>query len=344
MNPSAGLSGLEQRVLDRWRQLQRPSSTVIVGFSGGGDSLALAAVLGRIATLADLRPTLVYVDHAWRATSAAEQEQAASLAASLRLPFQPYRVPAATGTAHSGVGIEEAARRERYRLLAAAAHAAGTDLIALAHHQDDQAETVLLHLLRGAGLEGAAGMREVRPIAIPWWDEEPSTEVVLWRPFLSEPRSVVRAYLAASGLIPLEDPSNDDLAFRRNLLRAEAMPRLERHVPGAAAALARFAALAADDDEALNAMSAAALAEAVTASGDLRRSRVLAQPRAVQRRMIRRWLQQSSRITLVTAERTDAMLALLARGEPGKRLEIGDHVSAEVTRLGLRIVRSEADG
>ncbi|MDQ3412251.1 MAG: TilS substrate-binding domain-containing protein, partial [Chloroflexota bacterium] len=198
-------------------------------------------------------------------------------------------------------------------------------------------------LLRGAGLAGAAGMREVRQVAIPWWEVgREEANLLLWRPFLSEPRSVIRAYAAATGLTPLVDPSNDDPAFRRNLLRAEAMPLLERIAPGATPALVRFAALAAADDETLHATAAAVLPDAVTADGELVRSRVMTRPPAVRRRLIRQWVHLGHPIALVTAERTEAMLDLLERGEPGKRLEIGDGWSVEATRGGLRIDRVPA--
>ncbi|MDQ3694557.1 MAG: tRNA lysidine(34) synthetase TilS [Chloroflexota bacterium] len=344
MRPRAGIGGLEQRLLASWRRLPpRSSAAVVVGFSGGGDSLALAAALGRIASLGNLSPTLVHIDHAWRATSRHEQRAAMTLASGLGLPFHAFRVPDEARAGHPGVGNEEAARRERYRLLAAAARAVGTDLIALAHHQDDQAETVLLHLLRGAGLAGASGMREVRQMTIPWWEVgREEANLLLWRPFLCEPRTTIRAYAAATGLTPLMDPSNDDPAFRRNLLRAEAMPLLERIAPGATAALARFAALAAADDEALHALAAGLLRDAMTADRDLVRSRVMTRPPSVRRRLIRQWVQHAHPIALVTAERTEAMIDLLERGEPGKRVEIGDGWSVAATRGGLRIDRAPA--
>jgi tRNA(Ile)-lysidine synthetase-like protein len=337
VNNRAGRAGLEQRVLARWRQLAWPASTrVVVGFSGGPDSLALAAVLARLASMGGPRPILVHVDHAWRSDSAAEQERAASLATVLGLPFQGYRVPAESQKLHPGVGREEAARRERYRLLAAAARATGTDLISLAHHQQDQAETILLHLLRGAGLHGVAGMRQASRRAIPWWTPGPADQYLIWRPFLAESGADVRTYGAATGLKPIEDPSNEDLDYRRNAIRQAALPVLERIVPGAVAALARFADLAAEDDAALTLIADAVLASAISEHGELGRAAVVAQPLAVQRRVARRWVQDGRGLMSMTAERTDAMLNLLAQGEPGRRLELGEGIAVRTTRDGLR--------
>jgi tRNA(Ile)-lysidine synthase len=344
MDQRAGRNGLEQRVLDRWRQLPEGStSRVVVGFSGGPDSLAFAVVLSRIAPVADLHPILVHIDHGWRPDSAAEQERAAALAHALGLPFQGYRVPHNCRTLHPNVGPEEAARRTRYRLLADVAGAVETDVIALAHHRDDQAETVLLHLLRGSGLPGAAGMREATRLPVPWWTPEPGRELIMWRPLLAEPRSVVRAYGAATGLTPIDDPSNDDETYRRNAIRHQALPVLEQVVPGGAAALARFADLAAEDDAALALIAERVLATAVLESGELARAAIVDQPLAVQRRAARRWVQVSRGLTSMTAERTDAMLTLLAYGELGRRLELGEGVVLRATRDGLRFDDGDAE-
>lgn len=354
----AGPRGLEQRVFARWRQLLADQAApepaqaaawaparVIVGFSGGGDSLALAAILGQLTYLGGPAPILVHVDHAWRPDSAAEQARAAALASALGLAFAARRVPDDSRARHPGVGREEAARRDRYQLLAAAARDAGTDLMAVAHHQDDQAETVMLHLARGSGLAGAGGMAPFRRLVVPWWTEsgENGIEVGLWRPLLAEPRSVVRAYAAATGQTAIADPSNDDAGYRRNAIRAGILPELERVVPGATAALARFAGLAADDNAALNEIADALYGGAVTAGGALRRSSVLAQPRAVRRRLVRRWVRSVSGLAELSAERTDAMLTLLANGEPGRWLEIGEGVTVRVTRTGLALVPASTD-
>ncbi len=123
------------------------------------------------------------------------------------------------------MGMEEAARRERYRLLFEAATEPGTRAVATGHHQGDQAETVLLHLLRGGGVHGAAGMAECA--AAPFHDaalvnnisqEKQSVTIArstawLWRPLLTEPREVITAYVQGIGLEPIEDQSNVDSNF-----------------------------------------------------------------------------------------------------------------------------------
>jgi tRNA(Ile)-lysidine synthase len=196
---------------------------------------------------------------------------------------------------------------------------------------------VLLHLLRGAGLPGVAGMQVEARLPVPWWEAEPGADLLIWRPLLPEPRAVIRAYAASVGLAPIDDPSNENLDYRRNAIRHQAMPTLEGIVPGATAALARFAGLAADDEAALSAITDAVLASAVAEASELRRDVVMIQPVAVRRRIVRRWVRDGCGLTSMTAERTDAMLDLLANGEPGRRLEIGEGMTVTVTRTGLRL-------
>jgi tRNA(Ile)-lysidine synthase len=136
---------------------------IVVGFSGGRDSLALAAALRWVQAVLGVEPVLVHVDHRLRASSGDEAKRAANLAESLNLRFQAVAVATPPTDVHFGVGVEEAARRERYRNLIAAAARYGACAIATAHHRGDQAETVLLHLLRGGGVHGAAGMAEHAP-------------------------------------------------------------------------------------------------------------------------------------------------------------------------------------
>jgi len=154
-----------------------------------------------------------------------------------RIPLEVKRVVVARD---AGKGIEAAARAARY----AAYRALGADCVALAHSLDDQAETVLLQLLRGAGPHGMAGMPAARPLGAG----------LLVRPMLDVARSEIEAFARAHGLRWVEDESNSDTAYARNQLRAEVMPRLETHHPGYREALARAAR---------NAGDAAALADAV---------------------------------------------------------------------------------
>ena len=324
--------GFQQRLLARARAAGfAAGDRIVVGFSGGRDSLALAGGLRRVQASVGVEPVLVHVDHRLRPSSSDEAEQAAALAASLSLEFEALSIETRPTVTHTGVGVEEAARRERYRSLFAAAARCGARAVATAHHRDDQAETVLLHLLRGGGVHGAAGMAERSPSPFPACgpardisQERGLGSLWLWRPLLSESRDALAAYVATLDLTPVEDPSNSDVALRRNAVRHEVLPVLETHFPGAGAALARYAALAAEDDRGLQALALAALREGVDPGGRLAVTSLRAQPLAIQRRMVRGWLEDATDSSWLSAERTEAVLLLARSGGGGAVIEIGE--------------------
>jgi len=266
------------------------AAPILVGVSGGPDSLALVHALQRWAPEAGARLHAIHVDHGLRPESAAEGARVVALCAAWAIPATVRRVaPGAIGGA--GLGLEEGARRERYRLFAAEAAMLGARVVALGHHADDQAETLLLHLLRGAGLAGLAGMPIVRRGGdlldrFATGGERPA----LWRPLLATRRATIAAYCRRWGLDPSHDPSNDDRALRRNAIRHEVIPALTAIVPAAPAILARAAALLADDEDLLAAETARAWARCATADGAIvaiDRQKFRAEHRAMQRRLVR---------------------------------------------------------
>jgi tRNA(Ile)-lysidine synthase len=170
--------------------------------------------------------------------------------------------------------------------------------------------------------------------------ENPPGERWLWRPLLSEPREVIDVYVAKLGLAPVEDPSNEDTTLRRNALRHEVLPVLETHFPGAAAALSRYADLAAEDDRALEAIALSQLREGVDPGGRLVAASLRGQPVAIQRRVIRRWLVEATGLSELSAERTDAALLLGQSGRGGTALEIGVGWTVRLERGMLRAERT----
>jgi tRNA(Ile)-lysidine synthase len=196
-------------------------------------------------------------------------------------------------------------------------------------------------------VHGAAGMaeRSPSPFPVPCSPRDISPEHLitqpwLWRPLLNEPREVIEAYVAKLGLSPIEDPSNADTTLRRNALRHEVLPVLESFVPGAEAALARYAALAAEDDRALEAIAVRLLGEGVDPGGRLAAALVRAQSLAIQRRVIRRWLATTTDLSSLSAERTDAILLLAQSRSGGKALEIGEGWTVRLERGKLRAERT----
>ena len=340
--------GFEQRLLTRARAAGFTAhDRIVVGFSGGRDSLALAAALRWVQVSLGVEPVLVHVDHRLRASSGDDARLASVLAESINLEFHAISVSATPTGVHSGVGVEEAARRERYRCLFEVAARCGACAVATAHHRSDQAETVLLHLLRGAGVHGAAGMAEraSSPFPDPGSPRDISLEdkraiTWLWRPLLNEPREVIEAYVGKLGLAPVEDPSNSDTALRRNALRHEVLPVLETYFPGASTALARYAALAADDDRALQELAIPVMRAGVDPGGRLAVASLRAHPPAIQRRVVRSWVEETTNANWLSAERTDAVLLLARSRRSGPALEIGEGWTVRLERGMLSVERT----
>jgi tRNA(Ile)-lysidine synthase len=267
-----------------------PPGDVTCAVSGGADSLALLV----LAVEAGCRVTAVHVDHGLRADSAAEAEVVRDAANRFGADFRSENVDVAPGP-----NLEARARAARYAVLPA-------DVLT-GHTADDQAETVLLNLLRGAGLDGLAGMRPEG------------------HPILALRRSDTEAVCAAHGLTPVADPSNLDPVHRRNRVRHDLIPLLndiaERDV---VPVLARQAALLRDDAAALDAMRV----DATDASA------LSTAPVAVARRAIRRWLAADHPPDAATVERVLAV----ARGE-ARATDAGRGRRVARTRNVLRLDR-----
>jgi len=230
-----------------------PGPAWAVAVSGGGDSVALMTLLSADARRQGYRPPLVVtVDHGLRASSAKDAKTVAAWAKGLGL--------SATVLKWRGkkpkTGVEAAARDARYRLMGAFLRERKIDTLFVGHNQDDQAETFLLRLARGSGLDGLSGMQQRAA-----WPVEGFPELALARPLLGFGRESLRAYLKAKGQDWLEDPMNQDQAFDRIKVRklrdtlAQAGLTPER-IAAAAAHLARAR-------ESLEVMTAAVLARAV---------------------------------------------------------------------------------
>lgn len=256
--------------------LARPPALLLVACSGGADSLALAVAAGFVAPRLGLRCGLVTVDHGLQEGSAGRAAGLASWAGASG--FDPVLAVAVDVTRYGG-GPEAAARGARYQALAEAATGVGAAAVLLGHTREDQAETVLLALARGAGPRGMAGMPARRVMH----------GVPFLRPLLDVARADTRACCAALGLETWEDPHNVDPGYTRARLRT-AMPVLvEALGPAVVANLARTAELLAADGEVLDAAAGQA-GQAARDGGAGLSARVLAGlPVALRRRVLHRW-------------------------------------------------------
>ena len=231
-----GMAGFVQRVAQfcAREQLLHSGLGIVVACSGGPDSLALVEVLRQLTARYQLRLAVAHFEHGIRgAASRADALFVQEYCAAHALPcvVEAADVPAAAQAA--GQSLETAGRELRYAFLERVRVERGLDVIATAHHADDQAETVLMHLLRGAGLTGLAGIQPQRGRLI--------------RPFLSVTKQEIRAYLAAAGLTPREDVTNSEPDCLRNRVRLELLPLLRTdYNPRITQALCQLAAVAGD--------------------------------------------------------------------------------------------------
>lgn len=250
IDPVSRLPGL---VEDFFASRLAASSRLGVGFSGGLDSTVLLDLLAGLFQAGRLagRLSALHVDHGLSPDSGRWAAFCAETCRRLDVPLTRVRVDVARG---GGEGIEAAARRARHAAFADFP----ADWLALAHHRDDQAETVLLNLLRGAGLAGCAGMRSER---------RAGRGPALVRPLLDVPRSALEVYAARRRLAWVSDGSNADRHFRRNFLRHEGLPGLEAHFPGARPALARAAEHFAEGAELLRTLADLDRSAVLTAAG-----------------------------------------------------------------------------
>ena len=200
---------------------------VLLALSGGADSVALAVMLAHARAEYDLTLFAAHVDHGIRPESADDAAFCEALCSALDIPLAIAKIDVPREAAQSGEGLESAARRLRYAALRRFRDELGADVIALAHHLDDQAETVLMHMARGAGPEGVCGMRER------FGD--------LYRPLLGWRKAELKDYLRERGLDWREDATNAVADNPRNALRLEVLPALERRFPRFAEAAARYA-------------------------------------------------------------------------------------------------------
>ncbi|MEU8229925.1 tRNA lysidine(34) synthetase TilS [Actinoplanes sp. NPDC048967] len=248
---------------------------VLVACSGGADSLALAAATAFVAPRLGLRAGLVTVDHGLQEGSAARAAAVADWARSAGL--DPVEIATVDVAGRPG-GPEAAARDARYEALSSVAERNNAAAVLLGHTRDDQAETVLLALARGAGPRGLAGM--------------PYRKGVFVRPLLDVTRADTRKACAALGMAAWDDPHNTDPAYTRSRVRADALPALIAALgPAVVANLARTASLVATDVRYLDGVAAEALGACRSGAG-LSVGALVAMPAAVRSRVLRAWARE----------------------------------------------------
>lgn len=287
---------------------------LIVAVSGGVDSLVLLHLLRDIADEMTLELTVCHVDHQMREASASDARKVEDLCRKWRIVCRTRRVDVWERVRMTGQSPEEAARDLRYGVLYCLSEELGNAKIVLAHHQDDQAETVLLHLLRGSGIRGLGAMRSVRGR--------------LLRPLLTFAKHELETYAQEHGLIPCEDMTNYDTRYLRNRIRHDLLPVLTSYQPQIRKGLCQLAELSQDDDDFLETM-AERYWDRIVRTKKLRcevdRAAFRQAPIAMQRRIIRRAVQtvgqQSGGVSFTHSER---LRQTVADGRVGAVCPLGE--------------------
>jgi tRNA(Ile)-lysidine synthetase-like protein len=256
-------------------RMVKPGDTIVVAVSGGPDSLCLLHVLRELSREMGIALHVAHLDHMLRGRESADDAAfVETTARAWGLPATVVANDVRALAASTRANLHQVGREARYRFLAGVAQACGARAVAVAHNADDQAETVLMHLLRGAGPTGLRGMRPVVPweewgLGVGGWGlvrinqppppppphppepppPPPNPQPLLVRPLLQVPRAAIEAYCAAHRLQPRRDPTNQDRSATRNRIRHELLPQLIEYNPDIVEALGRTAALCADEHD-----------------------------------------------------------------------------------------------
>jgi len=288
-----------------------PGDTVLIAVSGGPDSVCLLTALHALANELGLSLHIAHLDHMFRGKESADEALfVASLAEQLGLPSTIESADVAAFCRERGLSVQAGAREARYAFLSRTAELIGASRIATGHTATDQAETVVMRLLRGAGSAGLAGIPPKRGMII--------------RPLIAITREEVLQHLSQAGFAFATDPSNAKPLYTRNRLRLEVFPVLKQFNPRIVETLAAEAALLRDEHEALD-LSVAAAADAITArSGNslaIQREEFLALHRAIKRRLLRKFAADLlGAPSMLSSTQVEEALLFMASAQTGRAM------------------------
>lgn len=220
-------------------KLFKPGEIIGVGCSGGSDSLSLLHFLAKNQEKFDIEVIAIHVDHQIRENSYIDADFVKERAKELGVRFYKFRVDVPKLAKERGLGIEAAAREARYGVFKSLVTKGVVDKIALAHHTQDQAETILMHIFRGSGLAGAKGM-------------EPISENIYIRPLLNTTKEEILEYLNENRLEYVEDYTNEDNSYNRNFVRNILLKGVVERWPNAISSIVNFGKAVKEDDDYIN--------------------------------------------------------------------------------------------
>ncbi len=303
------------------------SAPLLIAVSGGPDSVALVHILIE----AGYKVEIAHFDHQTRGEGSAEDAQfVEALAKRLNIPFHLRSEDIEAGADQSPMSFEEYARTRRYAFLVEIAKSRGCAAIATGHHADDQAETVLMRVLRGTSLAGIAG---TPPVA-----ERDGVRVV--RPFLSARRAEILAWLRERNIRYCHDESNLDTDFVRNRIRHELLPQLRREYnPRVVEALDRLADLARTEDNLLQSLAVDFAAKCILGGDTILREPFSRGHRALQRRAV---MDVANRRTLrPDAEHVERAIEFILRAPPNKRFDLGGGIQLASNADAIRVLSAD---
>lgn len=321
--------------VERNRMIER-GEKVIVGVSGGPDSITLLHVLHRLSPRLGISLWAAHLNHGLRGSeSLADEEYVRTFTADLTIPLVTARMNVREHARAQRLTTEEAARELRYEFLFRAAWTVGAAKIATGHNLDDQAETVLMRFLRGSGVDGLAGI-------------PPTRDGIIIRPLLSVERADIERYCREHGLEPRRDSTNQDPAFVRNRIRLRLIPLLrEEYNPRITDRLASIAEQMRADAEILDELASEAYQKAVRKKGGevaLSLEQFRALPLSIQRRLVRKAFQELTGSYFgLDFEGTERVRRLAERREQGGRISLPRGVEAGVDGGMIRLRHRTGD-
>ncbi len=296
-----------------------PGDRILIGISGGADSVCLLDLFRVVAKKWRFELFGIHINHQLRRNAVRDEQFVKQLLDLWGIPLTVVRVNVPAYARRNKLGVEDAARQLRYKNYYRIAKRLRCNRVALGHNADDNLETIILNLIRGAGLRGLSGIPIRRDIFI--------------RPLLKIRRDAIRDYLRARAIDWVEDETNEDVKFRRNLIRQEVVPVLKRLNPALADTVARSAAIIGVEDSFLDFLATRVLEK--IAHSELRQvlidiNEFNSYNTVLKRRMVKVLLPQ------IDADATDRLIFLMERGKGGEYLLPGG-IEVEIRRGVLKV-------
>ncbi len=301
-----------KKVYENMKRITKAGEIIGVACSGGRDSISLLNYLNSVKDDLDIEVVCVNINHSIRENSERDTRFVADFCRENRIRCYKFVIDSYSIARTKHLTLEQAAREGRYEMFRALIKKGIVDKIALAHHSSDQAETVLMHILRGAGLKGASGMAEI-------------SEGIFIRPMLNISREEINNYIAENVLTYVEDETNADNTYTRNFLRNVILPQLETKFPNCQENLANFGAICQKDDAYID--SLVNLDAVITGEDEVKLPRnYFVYPEPIVNRMIRRAFTNLDAYTDIESKHIEMVKALAKKGENGSKISLPNKI------------------